>query len=676
MADKTDVSKDDAATPAQEQQPSRSPAYAVMQYDDKVVTSIGFRRAEKDGQQVHSVSFYMAGKRVGFQHELDHQQLVEAVGSRNAKSIIEHAEPKGSLKGESLANEQGLSPKGAVKARAAAEAAREGGADAADREDGYLVRTYQDKGKHDEKHESLDAAMRAFVRADPADIPLLVRGDKVALEYDPEDRQPVARDKTILETYHRVEDELSASGELTRLMKERTQAFIQEVEGRQAATGRSPKEPLVQYDGPEKNVVEPVFDKELEAMDGKEVAARAAQFRIAREQLERTQRERDDLGQRAESKRIGVENLGEKARDQDAANDLAEKTGAPGDRHDQLLTEREKNRQIELMEQVHNQFRVSGPRFHFKDQPAKVAFKDQGDRMVSGSNDDRVAKAMATMAEAKGWKTIKVSGHPEFVREVWMEASLRGLEVRGYKPTEQDKEQMEARRDRAMRNTVEHEPQREREAARTDAGTRRTQAHQEGDREVGKGDAQEAREKAAASPLQAFSGRLLEHGAAHYNHDPKEELSYYVKLATEKGERTVWGVDLARALDAGKAKTGDEVTLEFKGKQPVTVQAPKRDGEGRVIGVQEIATNRNSWEVQKSDRHKVAEAVATALIDANVQHPGQRDALKAAIGARLAERDQAGKVPAVEVYDKSAPSRTRERAGPVVERNAERTRSR
>lgn len=117
-----------------------------------------------------------------------------------------------------------------------------------------------------------------------------------------------------------------------------------------------------------------------------------------------------------------------------------------------IQQEREK-----LMEQVHGQFRVAGANFHFKDQPSKLAFKDKGERMVSASNDDRVAKAMARMADAKGWETIKVSGHPEFQREVWMEASLRGIAVRGFKPTEQDLKLLEKNREGAMRNTIEHD---------------------------------------------------------------------------------------------------------------------------------------------------------------------------------------------------------------------------
>lgn len=431
----------------------------------------------------------------------------------------------------------------------------------------------------------------------------------------------------------------------------------------------------------EKNIVEPVLDKELEVIDGKEVVERAKQNRQRERELLAQEQER--LGLKAEGKRIDVENLSEKAHEQDDSNDVAARTGGVPDREGQALTEREKNRQAELLELVHGQFRVNGAKFHFKDQPEKVAFKDNGERMVTATNDDRVAKAMATMAEAKGWKTIKVSGHPEFQREVWMEARLRGLEVRGYKPTEQDLKELDTKRDHSMRNSIERgEQERTKQpAAKEVDGSRKTNsARQNGDKtaekEGGKAPAPAAAEKAATAALRAYAGRVLEHGAANYNHDPEEKPNYFVKLATDKGEKTVWGVDLKRAMSEGKVQTGDDVKLEYKGNQPVTVEALKRDKAGKVIGKEEITTNRNTWEAQKSDKHKVVEAVASALVDAKVKNPEQRQAIKAAIDARLVEREKAGRMPAVPVYDKAAASKTHtpERTGPVVERNSERTR--
>lgn len=432
----------------------------------------------------------------------------------------------------------------------------------------------------------------------------------------------------------------------------------------------------------EKNIIEPVFEKELEAIDGKEVVERAKQNR--QREREELAREQERLGLKAEGKRIDVENLSEKAREQDSANDVAARTGGVTDRESQSLTEREKNRQSELLEQVHGQFRVNGAKFHYKDQSGKVAFKDNGERMVTATNDDRVAKAMVTMAEAKGWKTIKVSGHPEFQREVWMEASMRGRpEVRGYKPTEQDLKELETKRERGMHNTVERdERERTKPAAskQIDDNRKTDSARQNGDKTGDKGNrkapAPAAHEKAATPALRAYAGRVLEHGSANFNHDPQEKPNYFVKLATDKGEKTVWGVDLKRAMSEGKVQAGDHVKLEYKGNQPVTVEALKRDNAGKVVGTEQITTNRNTWEVQKSDKHKVVEAVAAALVDSKVKNPEQREAIKAAIDARLVEREKSGKMPSVPVFDKTAATRTQtpERTGPVVERNSERTR--
>lgn len=237
----------------------------------------------------------------------------------------------------------------------------------------------------------------------------------------------------------------------------------------------------MQPDDPtEKNVVSHEPEK-LEEINVDEALARVARMREVEKQ-QRLAAEQNQLGQQAEGKRIKVENLSEKAQEQDDANRIAERTGADTAYPEQVSTEREKNRQVELMQQVHQQFRVSGAKFHFKDQPQRVAFKDKGPRMVSASNDERVAHAMATMAEAKGWKTIRVSGHPDFQREVWMEANLRGIEVRGFKPQEKDLKELEARRDLRSKNVVEQEATQTRQAGKAQAAPQPEKAPERSDK--------------------------------------------------------------------------------------------------------------------------------------------------------------------------------------------------
>ncbi|OYR32788.1 ti-type conjugative transfer relaxase TraA [Brucella lupini] len=82
------------------------------------------------------------------------------------------------------------------------------------------------------------------------------------------------------------------------------------------------------------------------------------------------------------------------------------------------------------------------------------------------------------------------------------------------------------------------------------------------------------------------AGRLVEHGAAPYEHDPQKSDSYFVTLENDKGERrTLWGVDLERAMTEAAPEIGDKIGLQHEGSTPVTLP----DG---------TQTHRNTWKVQ------------------------------------------------------------------------------
>ncbi|WP_241175536.1 Ti-type conjugative transfer relaxase TraA [Serratia marcescens] len=84
------------------------------------------------------------------------------------------------------------------------------------------------------------------------------------------------------------------------------------------------------------------------------------------------------------------------------------------------------------------------------------------------------------------------------------------------------------------------------------------------------------------------SGRLVAHGAAPYENNPENSQSYFVTLESDSGkQRTIWGVDLARAVAESGAQLGDRIGLEHTGSE--TVQLP--DG-----GIAE----RNHWQVNGS----------------------------------------------------------------------------
>jgi Ti-type conjugative transfer relaxase TraA len=82
------------------------------------------------------------------------------------------------------------------------------------------------------------------------------------------------------------------------------------------------------------------------------------------------------------------------------------------------------------------------------------------------------------------------------------------------------------------------------------------------------------------------AGRLVEHGAAPYEHQQGNSQSYFVTLENDKGQRhTVWGVDLERAMKESGAEVGQKIGLEHRGSEPVRLP----DG---------TMAERNAWKVR------------------------------------------------------------------------------
>ena len=86
-------------------------------------------------------------------------------------------------------------------------------------------------------------------------------------------------------------------------------------------------------------------------------------------------------------------------------------------------------------------------------------------------------------------------------------------------------------------------------------------------------------------------------------------------------------------MDEGQAKEGDDVALAYQGRQQVTIKVKDRDEQGNVVGMKEITTNRNAWDVRKLEemQQEVKERMAEA--------------------SRRADRQQ----PLIKVYDRDAP---------------------
>jgi hypothetical protein len=275
---------------------------------------------------------------------------------------------------------------------------------------------------------------------------------------------------------------------------------------------------------------------------------------------------------------------------------LAESTDAQSDREEQ--TRLRLARATTVPDAVAERFLNVDDRYYFPDKT--LAFRDRGTKLKAETHNLEVIRSLVAIAESRDWQAISVTGTPEFRREVWREASLRGIDVRGYEAADLEREELRRAMERRHGpNVVSRESlqrnadQREQDPAQAQSATGHSIQPHRSERS-GSQDMADVR-------TELLTGRLVESGAAPYKFDPKEGLSYYIKLQTDRGDRVVWGIDLERALveSQTEVKVGDVVAVENRGSKPVTVKAPRRDNEGKVVGEQGIATHRNAWVVER-----------------------------------------------------------------------------
>ncbi|MDR8093139.1 AAA family ATPase [Burkholderia gladioli] len=95
------------------------------------------------------------------------------------------------------------------------------------------------------------------------------------------------------------------------------------------------------------------------------------------------------------------------------------------------------------------------------------------------------------------------------------------------------------------------------------------------------------------------AGKLIAHGAAPYKWQEKASPSYFVTYSDDNGrERTVWGVDLARAIAEFDPVDGESIGLVNTGYREVEVSIPVLDEKGQDTGqTRTEMVRRNEWVV-------------------------------------------------------------------------------
>lgn len=95
-----------------------------------------------------------------------------------------------------------------------------------------------------------------------------------------------------------------------------------------------------------------------------------------------------------------------------------------------------------------------------------IAFEDRAKSLHTSKEDEKTIKAMLDVAQAKNWSAIKVKGTEAFRREAWLEASIRGIEVKGYKPKEQDLAELQNRQEGRTKNELVSDTAKNKEAGK------------------------------------------------------------------------------------------------------------------------------------------------------------------------------------------------------------------
>jgi putative DNA primase/helicase len=280
-----------------------------------------------------------------------------------------------------------------------------------------------------------------------------------------------------------------------------------------------------------------------------------------------------------------------------------------------------------------------GNRFHFPDGDA--AFQIRSNRITTRSGNPQVIRDILEIEAARsGGAPLRVRGSQTFRREAWMQAQLLRIEVYGYSPTEVERAQVARLMAQGQRGG------RDAREGPSPQGPDRPESPGLTDLRIAP---RSKREQAPPDEGRIHRGRLVEHGAAPYQHDPHADMSYYVKIETPSGgQRVLWGKDLERSIkeSLSKATVGDEVSVQRVGERPVTVTARRRDENGDLVRRQEITAYRNRWIVERQDflreREEIARIVRDPTIDPQTavkQHPHLVGTYLELQAAKLAARE-------------------------------------
>ncbi|MBE7416735.1 MAG: hypothetical protein HS128_03125 [Ideonella sp.] len=101
------------------------------------------------------------------------------------------------------------------------------------------------------------------------------------------------------------------------------------------------------------------------------------------------------------------------------------------------------------------QLTIGRTEYRFRGDATRVAFTESTFRLATETNSPSVARSMVDVAQARHWRGLRISGHEDFRRMVWLEASAREMRTTGYEPTAVDLELLKREREARQINRIE-----------------------------------------------------------------------------------------------------------------------------------------------------------------------------------------------------------------------------
>ena len=241
---------------------------------------------------------------------------------------------------------------------------------------------------------------------------------------------------------------------------------------------------------------------------------------------------------------------------------------------------------------IAHRYIVSDGKYMSAENGTTVMFTDKGNKLSTARSDTQTVNDMLEVVKEKGWDNIKLTGNKEFKRAMFLAAESRGIRTTGYRPTKEDLAYLDHLREGRALNGVEE--QHTREPVKAGESNSPSPQHNK-NRDMSSEKAEPTR---GQSSVPAEGERIVTVGSAPYLHNAQNKESPYIVLERDGKERTVWGVDIPDAMERSGAEVGDRIRLHSLGRQPVEVEVPIYDKDGKVTGMETKAAYRNMFDME------------------------------------------------------------------------------